>query len=214
MVSRDLPTVTIVTPWFNMRSLERDYWAAVRTEDCEVIVVDNASEPPLPNAWRLGWNSGFSHASNVGLQIAQSDAVLFLNNDVVALKPGWLEPIRAALEPGVLVGPVIRDDLHGRVDDMPMPYLDGWCLAGMRDDLLELGGFDESYEEPSYFSDNDLSFRARLAGMTLRECRTSIAHLASRTSGGGENPVTRAVFDRNAIRFAETVREALQPIGV
>lgn len=207
------PTITVVTPWQNHRELERDYWAAIRTEDCEVIVVDNGSDPPLPNAVRLDYNSGFSHASNVGLNLARTDAVLFLNNDVFADKPGWLEPIRQALEPGVLVGPVIRFDQHGAVDGHQMPYLDGWCLAGMREDLLELGGFDEDYQEPAYFSDNDLSFRARLAGMTLRECRTSIGHLASKTSGGWDGPGVKSAFDANQQRFQQVVRAALEPIG-
>ncbi len=207
-------SITVVTPWHNHRDLERDYWAAIRTEDCEVLIIDNGSTPPLPNGWRLDRNSGFSHASNVGLELAQTDAVLFLNNDVFANKPGWLEPIREALEPGVLVGPVIRFDPHGAVDGEPMPYLDGWCLAGMTEDLLELGGFDESYEEPSYFSDNDLSFRARLEGMTLREARTSICHLASQTSGGAQAPGVLDVFNANKRRFQAIVREALSPIGV
>jgi GT2 family glycosyltransferase len=209
-----MTTITVVTPWHNHRDLERDYWAALRHEDCQVIVIDNGSNPPLPNAWRLDFNSGFSHASNVGLELARTDAVLFLNNDVFATSEGWLEPIRAALEPGVLVGPVIRYDEHGMVDGHQLPYLDGWCLAGMRDDLLELGGFDEDYDEPSYFSDNDLSFRARVAGMTLREAPTGIAHLASRTSGGETAPGVMETCRANAARFAAVVREALEPIGV
>ncbi len=208
-----MTSITVVTPWLNHRELERDYWAALRTEDCEVLVIDNGSSPPLPNAVRLDYNSGFSHASNVGLELARTDAVLFLNNDIFANRPGWLEPIRQALEPGVLVGPVIRDDPHGGVDGQPMPYLDGWCLAGMTEDLLELGGFDESYQEPSYFSDNDLSFRARLNGMTLREARTHVGHLASQTSGGVRGPGVQAAYDANERRFQSIVREALQPIG-
>ena len=207
------PSITVVTAWLNHRELERDYWNAVNTEDCEVLIVDNGSTPPLPNAHRLDFNSGFSHASNVGLNLARTDAVLFLNNDIFADKPGWLEPIREALEPGVLVGPVIRFDRHGSVDGHELPYLDGWCLAGMREDLLGLGGFDEDYQEPSYFSDNDLSFRARLAGMTLREARTSVGHLASQTSGGVTGPGVQAAYDANQRRFRAVVREALQPIG-
>jgi GT2 family glycosyltransferase len=207
-------SITVVTPWMNHRELERQYWEALRTEDCEVIVVDNGSTPPLPNAWRLDHNSGFSHASNVGLQLATTDAILFLNNDVFAIRPGWLEDIRRWLEPGVLVGPVIRYDQHGMVDGVPMPYLDGWCLAGMRDDLLELEGFDETYEEPSYFSDNDLSFRARLAGMRLLEAQPTpgICHLASQTSGGVRSPGVLDVFERNRRRFQEFVREILEPV--
>ena len=209
-----MTSITVVTPWFGHRELEREYWSALRSEDCEVIVVDNGSEPPLPNAWRLDRNTGFSHASNIGLELARTDAVLFLNNDVFATRRGWLDPIRAALEPGVLVGPVLRFDEHGMVDDHQLPYLDGWCLAGMRDDLLELEGFDESYEEPSYFSDNDLSFRARLAGMTLREAGTGIHHLASQTSGGSAAAGVQDVLDANHARFCSVVRESLDLMGV
>ena len=68
--------------------------------------------------------------------------MLFLNNDIAATAADWVEPIRDALEPGVLVGASLRHDPHGAVDGQPFPYLDGWCLAGMTEDLLELDGFD------------------------------------------------------------------------
>ena len=102
--------------------------------------------------------------------------VLFLNNDIRMTDHRWLEDIREAVEPGVLVGP-LRYDNHAKVDDQHLPYIDGWCLAGMREDLLELGGFDESLEEPAYYSDNLLCLEARAHGMTLRDvewvCSTS-----------------------------------------
>ncbi len=169
---------------------------------------------PLPNGVRLDHNSGFSHASNLGLELAQTDAVLFLNNDIFATAPGWLEPIREALEPGVLVGPVIRYDEHGSVAGHQLPYVDGWCLAGMREDLLELGGWDEGYEEPSYYGDNDLCFRARLAGMTLREVRSPhICHLASQTASDNDISLRDPLLLANYTRFSSVVRAALEPIG-
>lgn len=203
------PSITAVTPWWNHRDLERDYWAAVRYEGCEVLVIDNGSDPPLPNAVRLETNTGFSHASNLGLELARTDAVLFLNNDVVARGPGWLAPILEALEPGVLVGPVIRYDQHGNVDGHSLPYLDGWCLAGMRDDLLEIGGWDEDYQEPSYYGDNDLSFRARLAGMTLREVPVNLCHLASQTSADLDYALRDPLMNANYARFENLVRDSL-----
>jgi GT2 family glycosyltransferase len=189
--------------------LADDYWAALRHQDCSVIVVDNASDPPLPNAWRLDRNSGFSHASNVGLELARTDAVLFLNNDIAMRYPDWLQRIREALEPGVLVGPALRHDLHAWVDGEPYPYLDGWCLAGMRQDLLELGGFDESFEEPSYYSDNELCFRARIAGMSLREVRSGLWHKGGRTTSTEAAGTWQVVTDRNKARFASLVRDSL-----
>jgi GT2 family glycosyltransferase len=201
------PSLTVVTPWLNHRELERDYWAAMRTVGAEVLVIDNGSEPPLPNAWRLDRNTGFSHACNVGLELARTDAVLWLNNDIAAVRADWLEPIRDALEPGVLVGANLRFDQHGSVDGESFPYLDGWCLAGMRDDLLDLGGFDESYAEPAYYSDNDLCLRARAAGMRLREVPVGLVHKLNVTAGHSVAVSEATVANRQ--RFIERAHELM-----
>jgi glycosyltransferase involved in cell wall biosynthesis len=202
-------TIAIVTPWKDHPELQHDFdiAVAVRRSVDELIVVDNGSNPPIEGAIRLDWNSGFSHASNVGLQAATTDAVLFLNNDIYATDRSWLENIRRALEPGVLVGASLRFDQHTKHNGVDLPYIDGWCLAGMRDDLIALGGFDESYAEPAYYSDNDLCFRARLEGMTLRECRSAIHHKGGQTSmtNGWVLPETIA----NRERYIAMVNEAL-----
>ena len=72
---------------------------------------------------------------------------------------------------------------HSDVDGHSFPYIDGWCLAGMREDLLRLGGFDESLQEPAYYSDNLLCLEARAAGMTLRDVRPGLDHLENVTAG-------------------------------
>jgi GT2 family glycosyltransferase len=200
-------SITIVTPWQNCRELERDYFRAVFACTAEHLIVDDRSTPPLPNGLRA--SGGFAGACNAGLAAAHTDAVLFLNNDVVAHARDWIEPIRDQLEPGVLVGAELRNDQHGYVDGQPMPYLDGWCLAGMTQDLRDLGGFDESFMEPSYYGDNDLCFRARLEGMTLREARVPLEHLRNRTTGGSASPQVRAASIANHAKFVERVRDAL-----
>lgn len=198
---------TIVTPWHNHMELADDYWKAVAPTGARVLVMDNASSPPLPNGVRMGSNTGFSRASNLGLELAETDAVVFLNNDVYASDRDWLAKLLAALEPGVLVGPQLRTDPHTSTVGHDLPYLDGWCLAGTRADLLELGGFDEGYEEPSYYSDNDLCFRARLAGMTLREVRVGVHHKGGATSNanGWVLPSTAS----NRARFEALVGDML-----
>lgn len=195
------PTVTIVTAWLNHREFERDYWAAVRLVDAEVLIVDNGSVPPLPNAIRLETNQGFHRACNLGLSHARTDAVLFLNNDVVPTVSDWLTPIQAALEPGALVGAALRYDAHGSLDGQPLPYLDGWCLAGMTGDLRELGGFDEDYLEPAYYGDNDLCLRARAAGMTLREVKVGLHHKNGGTHDPADDAFRAEVTLRNRERF-------------
>jgi GT2 family glycosyltransferase len=133
---------------------------------------------------------------------------LFLNNDIIARSRGWLETIREAVEPSVLIGAQLRDDPHSRVDGVSMPYLDGWCIAGMREDLLEIGGFDEDFEPPAYFEDNDLCLRARMAGMTLREVRTPLHHIRNGTLKPTDPAVIRA-GSMNQQRFVARAREAL-----
>lgn len=202
-------TVSIVTPWQNHLELLPDYLGAVnmRHSRDELIVVDNASDPQLNfAAVRLEENHGFAGGSNTGLREANCDAVLFLNNDVAMASPDWLERIRSVLEPGVLVG-MLRYDRHADVDGTSFPYLDGWCLAGMRDDLLELGGFDETFTEPAYYSDNDLCLRARLEGMTLREVPMGLRHKTSQTSGG-QNAQTEKAVAENYVIYSQRAKAA------
>jgi GT2 family glycosyltransferase len=203
-----MTSVTVVTPWHEHLELARDYWNAMRLAGFPpVLVIDNGSKPPLPNAHRLDWNSGFAHASNVGLELATTEAVLFLNNDIAATSGDWLERLRAEIEPGVLVGANLRYDAHGEVDGEPFPYLDGWCLGGMREDLLELGGFDESYEAPGYYTDNDLCLRARAAGLTLREVRVGLIHKVGSTVAQNGHVIPSTIANRE--RFQALARELM-----
>jgi GT2 family glycosyltransferase len=203
------PSLTVVTPWFNHRELDAGYWQAMHSANARVIVIDNGSQPPLPNGYRLDENTGFSRACNLGLELARTDAVLFLNNDIIATNPNWLDPIVAELEDGVLVGADLCFDPHGDVDGTSFPYLDGWCIGGIRQDLLELGGWSTDYLEPSYYGDNDLCLRARMAGMTLRQVDVDLTHLRNRTAGPADDPAVAVASNANRQRFASIAREAL-----
>lgn len=198
-----------MTPWLNHVELAADYLDAVEPElqpGDELIIVDTGSHPPLDFATIKG-DRGFCGGSNSGLRHASASAVLFLNNDVKLGRRGWLEEIRDALEPGHLVG-LLRYDRHGNVDDVAYPYLDGWCLAGMRDDLLRLGGFDTDLVEPGYYSDNLLCLDARIAGLTLREVRVGLAHKENVTAGRASDVLVRAATEANRARYVARVREA------
>ena len=184
MLNRAHRTVTVVTPWLRHEELAPAYFAAIAagTPD-ELIVVDNGSNPALEFAHvRFQRNRGFQRACNYGLRAASSEAVVFLNNDVEMTDPAWLDRIRAELRPGALVGAALRADEHTAVDGTVVAYLEGWCVAGMRDDLLAIGGWDESLAEPSYFGDNLLSLRARQAGLELVEVAPGLRHLGGMTS--------------------------------
>lgn len=212
--------ITIVTPWLDAHELIPGYWDAVEPECAggdKVIVVDNGSqtwirvrENPAVQLLRYATNTGFSRANNVGLDRADTDAVLFLNNDIRATAPGWLQPIRDALQPGVLVGASLRSDPHTAVDGRTIPYLDGWCLAGMTEDLIRIGGWNEDFEEPAYYGDNELCVRAREAGMELVEVPVSLYHIGNYTS---KRMDITGVTLRNRARYEQAVRELLPAVA-
>ncbi len=204
-------TVAIVTAWRDHLELAPDYFRAVEeAQPDQLVIVDDGSDPALEfAAVRLDESGGFSTANNAGLALVECDLTLFLNNDVAPLRAGWLEEIVSLVEPGVLVAP-LRFDQHGDVDDQAYPYGDGWCLAGVTEDLRRLGGWDEKYDVagPAYYSDNALSFRARMAGFRIREVRPGLAHKGGQTGG-----VDKELFERtlatNKELFAQQVREAI-----
>jgi GT2 family glycosyltransferase len=71
--------------------------------DCEVVVVDDASEDATPDLLagygerirvvRLEENAGFAGACNRGAAAADGERLLFLNNDTEP-RPGWLRALR------------------------------------------------------------------------------------------------------------------------
>jgi GT2 family glycosyltransferase len=200
-------TVAVVTPWHQHLELQADYDHAMELGPWpdELLIVDNGSSPPLRfAAIRNDENLGFCQASNQGLEAATSDVVVFLNNDVSATQAGWLEELTDAVEPSVLVGARIRSDGHAQVDGRIYPYIDGYCLAGLRGDLLELGGFDTSLEEPAYYSDNLLCLEARARGFTLREAKVGLLHRVGATAGNPQE--TEAASRANQQRYQERVR--------
>ena len=204
------PTVTVVTPWLNHTEFWPDYAAAMELgRPDEILVIDNGSDPLLGFAnIDQDENLGFCRANNVGLAEARSEAVVFLNNDIAATSRKWLQAIREALEPGFLVGARFRYDPHGAIEQEPMTYLDGWCIAGMVEDLDGIGGWDETLAEPAYYSDNILCLRARMAGMRLREVKTGLVHKLNGTAKPQDPETIKATFGNRA-RYETLAREAL-----
>ncbi len=204
-----MTSITVVTPWMGHPELRPDYQEAMnvgRPED--VVIIDNGNAPDLVLARYIdhGKNLGFARASNLGLGWADTDAVLFLNNDIRMISPDWLRAIKEELAPGILVGAELAAPPYTMVDGCHIPYLAGWCLAGMTDDLRALGGFDESFEEPAYFGDNDLCLRARRAGMRLVAAPVGLKHLGNVTSRSMD---VSGVSARNYERYAARARELL-----
>ena len=137
-------------------------------------------------------------------------AVVTAWHNHLELVDGYVRALELGPAPDELIVVDNGSDPHTIVDSVVYPYIDGYCLAGTRDDLLELGGFDETLEEPAYYSDNLLCLEARARGFTLREAKVGLIHLVGGTANNSPdvNGATRA----NHQRYQRRVR-ALAPKG-
>ncbi|HKJ23664.1 MAG TPA: glycosyltransferase [Myxococcota bacterium] len=178
------PGVAILCNWWNHPELLDGFCAAVAGEAWdELVVVDNASDPDASAQLerRIGELGGCilrreSNSQLGGVRDAVaatcSETLILLNNDVRPKRSGWVARMAARVEPGVLCGHELRAKLG-------VPYVDGWCLGVRRADWERLGGYDSAYEEPPYWADVELSFRAERLGFELRAGDFGLEHECS-----------------------------------
>jgi glycosyltransferase involved in cell wall biosynthesis len=213
-----VPKISVVTPFYGpTEELILDFRAAVR--GAEVIVVDNAT--PEPTAAALadvagaeGWiyqrneqNAGFAGGNNQGYARATGDVIVFLNSDVAA-PPAFLAAMAADVRDGALYGPSLQAQLVG---GCWLPYLEGWCVAATRATWRKLGTIEDGIRGPwdqdafpgPYWEDNDLCYRAALAGVSLIQTAWPIQHKGGRSAGGLERH--RESLERNRRTFSERV---------
>ena len=131
-----------------------------------IMVVDNGSEPPYPQAgtWTVrSDNQSLSRAINAGIDMLGQDWewAIVLNNDVVLTGV----PDISRLNPQALYGM-----------EFCKFYLLGWCMAISRQLWQRVGKFDERYTGMSY-EDVDYSFRVLLEGMPLHAVDLPFIHL-------------------------------------
>src|SRR5690349_11197494 len=93
---------------------------SVASNDHQTIVVDNGSNGGMDDVvdglagvevLRLDHNAGYTGAINRGVERADGDVVVFLNDDCV-VDPGFVENITAPIDPGdgvVMAAGVMRD---------------------------------------------------------------------------------------------------------
>lgn len=189
------PSVSIVIPTYNRaRQLERllrALAAADRPAALDIYVVDDGStdgtpalaeRAPLPIHYLRQENQGAAAARNRGWATAQSDVVLFTDDDTVP-ESEWITRMTAAFArtPGVAgiggaIHPLTRGFLanfvqaerlvdHG-VGGASVRYLVTANAGFTREALAAVGGFDESFPGAAG-EDTDLSFRMRASGYSL-----------------------------------------------
>lgn len=215
------PGLTVVTPWLDHPEFIHAYEHALKDSGAHVIVVDNGSTPDTHAQLyylvrRLGGtlitnhqNRWFAAAINQGLDVARTDAVLILNNDIQA-DAGFVDRAYADIlaEPDTLHGPSL---MHRTIDGVAIGYLEGWCIGAHADVWRELGGIDEVAYPLPYWEDNDLCLRAVLAGYWLRQRDWPVRHLTNGTAKGMRDATAgSATNQRTFERRARDARGSLQ----
>ncbi len=217
---------TVIIPNINGKGWLKDSIESIyaQTEqDFSLIVVDNGSTDESlelarsysarPNFTLIenGRNTGFSHAVNQGIALAQSEYVALFNNDAFA-EPEWLAELLAAAEQDKKIFAVqslmIRHFERELADDAGdyVTWMGFACKTGdgrrasrynrprrifsacggaalYRKSILdEIGGFDENFF--AYFEDVDLSWRANNAGYKNVFCPTARCyHICGASTG-------------------------------
>ncbi|HEY7119745.1 MAG TPA: glycosyltransferase [Tepidisphaeraceae bacterium] len=183
---------TVITPWWDHGELLQLWENNVQQlRDARIIFIDNGSQPPARDALqafckrnnitliRNETNRGFSAANNQGAAAADSEYLLFLNNDVQIKSPPVQYLIERAGRGLAGPGPLIQE--------LYETYLEGWCLCIPRQALSDLGGWTEDYTL-GYWDDVDLCHRAQSAGLPLTpvpEVANLIHHLGNTTGRDG-----------------------------
>jgi GT2 family glycosyltransferase len=182
----------------------------------QVIVVDNASTDNSVEICRslgatvleMQSNLGFGTACNRGADIAEADAIFFLNPDA-RLKAGSLDAMQQALlnypDTAAFNPRLLNDDgnqfLRRRTILLPRPYwfrpppptgdeelftLSGAALVVRRSIFKEIDGFDENIF--LYYEDDDLSTRLIKKGFKFRYIHNSVVvHGIGKSTQGHEN---------------------------
>ena len=175
-----------------------------KLKDHEIIVVDNNSSDDTESVVKSfpsvvyiknKENLGFGAANNIGYDIAKSNNVLFLNNDIRVKDnfENWTDCIIEKCNDG-LVGPTMGqlDANYNFIKETKeqlnnnLCYLSGWCIASSKANFDTLANIDSGkvWNEKffAYFEDTYLSFVARKANIKLIQQNVPVVHFGKVTS--------------------------------
>ncbi len=187
--------ISIVVPAYNAATSLRRCLAALRAQDLpqeafEIIVVDDGSTDCTSAVARAAGarliripHGGPAVARNAGLQAAQGEIVLFTDADCEPV-PHWARSLASALADPEVVGAkgtyltrqreliarfvqVEYEERYARMARLErIDFIDTYSAGYRRDVVLENGGFDPTFREPSV-EDQELSFRLAAKGYRL-----------------------------------------------
>jgi len=204
-------TVSIITPWLNNPQLIQTYEPSV--QGAQVIIVDNGSREQWAGEIRKMVdrlngkyirnedNRLFAPANNQGLEVADGEIVLFLNNDIKAYN--LVKDVQIDITPKIIGGP---SKMKRMVAGVNIPYIEGFCIAAYKSVWEDLGGWNEKDYKGLYWEDNDLCFRALQKGYELKETRWDVWHFNNFTSRNTPGAYDHSAHNQHV--FEEMVRNA------
>jgi GT2 family glycosyltransferase len=208
----DDPVVSFVLPTWNRpdvlgRSLRA--LAKLRGHTAEVIIVDNASRPPVrsPNSLDNGWpvqvitldeNRGTA-GRNVGVELARADWILMLDDDSYPLHTGYLDAIAQADDCGegavaAIGGEILLADQSHEAGGLPCVFV-GCGVLIRRDVFLDLGGYDASFDY--YVEEYDLAARMLGAGLRIAWDRRLLVRHDKVTTGRDMDVILHRLIRNN-----------------
>jgi len=201
----------------------------------ELVLVDNGSTDGTPDYMatidgakviRNEENLGFPKGVNQGIEAAEGDYIVLLNNDTI-VPPGWLDRLTQCAESAEdigMVGPrsnyVVGDQLiavpylaphqipafaakyawQHRGERQETHRLIGFCMLIRREALNAVGLLDEEFGIGT-FEDDDLCWRVRQAGYRLVIAGDAFVHHFGSRTFIGQRVDTEALLDANKDRF-------------
>lgn len=238
--------VSIITPNFNGENFLNIYFESLISQNKhirEVVIVDNGSTDNSVNIIKdyqknLDYplqiiliqnkeNLGFAKATNQGIKIAQSELLLFLNNDVELNNNSISSLINCIIKDDFIfssASKMIQFNNRNLIDDAGDEYtllaytkkvgngqninkytkereIFSSCAGAAlykRSLVIKLGCFDENFF--AYMEDVDLAYRAQINGYKNVYCPESIVyHIGSGSSGSKYNEFKIRLSARNNV---------------
>lgn len=232
--------VTVVIPNYNglkflktcLDAMEKQTMKEVRT-----VVIDNGSTDesvsfieenyPWVDIVRMKENTGFCHAVNEGIRLAETPYVLLLNNDT-EVEPQFVESLYKAIETSEDIFSVSSKMLNFVDRDIMDDAGDGYSIIGWqfqrgvgrheryyvkpvkvfsacagaaiyrKSVFEEIGYFDEKHF--AYLEDIDIGYRAKVYGYKNMYCMDArVYHVGSGSSGSKYNDFKVSLSSRNSI---------------
>jgi GT2 family glycosyltransferase len=147
---------------------------SIDTDVGAILVIDNGGNVPElvtkspSHVVNLPHNIGVAAAWNLVFKLTPRAPWWLIVNDDIAFGPGDLERLAAAME-----------------DPAPrIAMIHGFSAFAINQQALELTGFFDENLHPAYFEDNDMTWRASMAGVPLVNVEAHVIHEGSATIRG------------------------------